>query len=163
MRIFFDTEFSGLNSDPRLLSIGFVADNGNELYIELIEGWTVEKCSSWVQEHVLPLLGDGERLSRQEAARRIWSWLTSCEKESVVTGETDWDTTLLANLLAENGITRDSYRLEKLNYHSRSQAKLFEEAKQRCFTSDGLPPHHALTDARAFCRAWHATFGVTSS
>ena len=40
VRIFFDTEFSGLTSDPRLLSIGFVAEDGAELYIEFTDGWS---------------------------------------------------------------------------------------------------------------------------
>ena len=35
MKIFFDTEFTGLTSDPRLLSIGMVADDCQELYLEL--------------------------------------------------------------------------------------------------------------------------------
>lgn len=35
MNIFVDTEFSNLGSDPRLLSIAFVTENGAELYIEI--------------------------------------------------------------------------------------------------------------------------------
>lgn len=163
MRIFFDTEFSGLNSDPRLLSIGLVADDGSELYIEFADGWTEEKCSSWVREHVLPMLGNGERMSRNEAARRIWSWLATLGEEPSVMGETDWDTTLLANLMEENGFARDCLRLEILNNASRSQAKSFEEAKQRFFHANGLTPHHALTDTRAFYSAWYVTLGAASS
>ena len=37
MNIFFDTEFTGLTSDPRLLSIGMVAEDGQELYLELTD------------------------------------------------------------------------------------------------------------------------------
>jgi hypothetical protein len=48
MRVFLDTEFSGLSSDPRLLSIGLVAENGAELYIELTDGWSEGNCSAWV-------------------------------------------------------------------------------------------------------------------
>jgi hypothetical protein len=61
MNIFIDTEFSGLGSDPRLISIALVAEQGAELYIELTSGWSAELCSRWVVEHVLPQLGDGEK------------------------------------------------------------------------------------------------------
>ncbi len=91
MRLFFDTEFTGLTSDPRLLSIGLVADNGNELYLELTDGWTDANCSAWVREHVMPMLGKGERLTRRETANRILSWLSSFETPSTLLGETDWD------------------------------------------------------------------------
>jgi hypothetical protein len=51
MIVFFDTEFTGLTSDPRLLSIAFVADNGQELYIEFTNGWGEADCSlKWIPE-----------------------------------------------------------------------------------------------------------------
>ena len=59
MRVFFDTEFTGLSSDPRLLSIGMVADRGEELYIELTNGWSEDNCSYWVMKNIMPLLGKG--------------------------------------------------------------------------------------------------------
>lgn len=65
MIVFFDTEFTGLSSDPRLLSIGMVADSGEELYIELTNGWSEDNCSYWVMNNTLPLLGNGERLTRR--------------------------------------------------------------------------------------------------
>lgn len=71
MRVFLDTEFTGLSSDPRLLSIGLVAENGAEFYIELTDGWSEENCSAWVREHVIPLLGKGARCTRREVGRRI--------------------------------------------------------------------------------------------
>ncbi len=63
MNIFFDTEFTSLGSDPRLLSIGLVADDGQERYLELSDGWTEAICSPWTRQHVLPRLGKGEQVS----------------------------------------------------------------------------------------------------
>jgi hypothetical protein len=71
MIVFFDTEFTGLSSDPRLLSIALVTDDGQELYIEFSNGWREEDCSYWVRQHVMPMLGNGERLTRREAVERI--------------------------------------------------------------------------------------------
>lgn len=67
VNVFFDTEFTDL-LHPVLISIGFVAENGRRLYIEL-RGWTPQECSPFVNEAVLPLLGDPrEQNSAAEAA-----------------------------------------------------------------------------------------------
>ena len=161
MRVFFDTEFTGLTSDPRLLSIGLVTECGKALYIELTDGWSEENCSPWVREHVLPTLGKGERLKRRETGARILSWLSFSVVRPTLLGETDWDTTLLAGLMDECGIAREHYSLVMLAYDSKAQAIAFEEAKQRYFELEKVQPHHALNDAHAFRAAWNAVFAVT--
>ena len=158
MRIFFDTEFSGLTSDPRLLSIGLVSDSGEALYIEFTNGWSETDCSFWVQEHIMLMLGNGERLTRREAGARIKSWLALFDPRPTLLGETDWDTTLFADLMQECGIASDLFRLETLSYLGKAQANAFTAEKQRYFDSHQAIPHHALTDAYAFRDAWHRTF-----
>ena len=37
MKIFFDTEFTDLSMDPRLISIGLISEDGREFYAELSE------------------------------------------------------------------------------------------------------------------------------
>lgn len=159
MRAFLDTEFTGLTSAPRLLSIGVVAENGKELYMELTDGWVEATCSAWVRQHVLPLLGDGEKFTRRNAGRRIASWLSSFETPPTLLGDTDWDTTLVAELMDECEIPRDTYRLEALVYSGKAQASAFEEARQQYFARLHATPHHALNDARAFREAWDSVFG----
>lgn len=154
MKVFFDTEFTSLGSDPRLLSVGLVSEDGQELYLELTDGWTDAKCSPWVREHVLPMLGKGEQLTRREAGRRIDDWLATFIVQPTLLGDTDWDTTLLTQLLEESGLTRTDFRVELLAFQSREQAKAFEAAKQQYFQLQKAKPHHALTDAHAFQSAW---------
>ena len=163
MNVFFDTEFSGLNSDPRLLSIGLVADTGEELYIEFVDGWAEENCSSWVLEHVVPMLGNGERLTRTAAASRISSWLSSLAGPSVLLGETDWDTGLVTELMMASGVKRDHFQIKELKYDGKAQADAFNAARQRYFDSKRVSPHHALVDARAFKHAWHRVFSATKT
>ena len=163
MIVFFDTEFSGLNSDPRLLSIGLVADAGDELYIEFSDGWAAENCSAWVVEHVVPMLGDGERLTRTDAASRISSWLSSVAGSSVLLGETDWDTDLVTELMMASGVRHDHFQIKELEYSGKSQADEFKAARQHYFDSEQVSPHHALVDARAFKQAWHRVFGKKDS
>lgn len=58
MQIFLDTEFTSLDK-PRLISIGLVADNGQEFYRELADGWKLGECNMFVLARVLPLLSAG--------------------------------------------------------------------------------------------------------
>ena len=158
MRVFFDTEFTSLGSDPRLLSVGLVSEDGQELYLELADGWMDAMCSPWVRQHVLPMLGKGEQLTRHDAGKRIGDWLTAFTIQPTLLGDTDWDTTLLTQLLGEGGLTRAGFRVELLAFQSREQAKSFEAAKLQYFQLQKATPHHALTDARAFRSAWTEIF-----
>lgn len=156
MKVFFDTEFTGLSSDPRLLSIGLVAEDGREMYVELTDGWSEAMCSPWVRQHVLPMLGRGARLTRRETGRRINEWLTSFNSPTTLVGDTDWDTTLLGDLMNECGIDSSSYRIELISYANKAEAMAFEGAKREYFNNEKALPHHALDDARAFRGAWEA-------
>lgn len=128
------------------------------MYIEFANGWKVQDCSRWVLDHVIPMLGDGEKLVRRAAARRIFSWLSSLKVPPVVLGETDWDTTLLADLLTESRIDWGIFRLTVLEYEGDAQALAFRTAKQHYFDQRQVAPHHALMDARAFQAAWQSVF-----
>ena len=137
-----------------------MADGGKTLYIEFTNGWSEADCSGWVREHVIPMLGRGERLTRREAAARIIAWLESFESPATLLGETTWDTELLAELMHESGIAPDRYRLEALAYSGKDQAKSFAAARLRYFDLHQLTPHHALADASAFQSAWNSVFGA---
>jgi len=163
MKIFFDSEFTALSSDPRLISIGMVAENGSQLYIELTDGWSEENCSAWVREHVVPLLGKGDKCTRAEAGKRIFSWLSFAEYPPTLLSDSDWDTTLLAELMNECSIPRERYHLEVLEYKTKIQAKAFEEARLRHFQSMNLVQHYALHDAQVFHAAWVSVFGADAS
>ena len=105
----------------------------------------------------MPMLGNGELLTRRDAAARILAWLSSFESLPTLLGETTWDTTLLADLMRENGVTSDHFRLEMLAFSGKDQANAFEAAKTRYLESSQLTAHHALSDARAFHSAWHGS------
>ena len=154
MKVFFDSEFTGLTSDPRLISIGMVAEDGQELYIELKDGWTEAKCSRWVLEHVVPMLGKGEQLARREAGPLIMSWLSAVASHTMILCDTDWDSTLLTQLLDECGIVRTDYQLELLVFSGKAAANQFEEMKREYFVIHPVKQHHALNDAHAFRVAW---------
>ena len=53
MLIFIDTEFTDF-FDPKLISIGMVADSGEEFYAEVL--FPDAACSAFAREAVIPLL-----------------------------------------------------------------------------------------------------------
>jgi hypothetical protein len=74
VNVFLDTEFTDL-LNPKLISIGFIAENQRSLYLE-VQDWNQGDCGEFVREIVLPLLGPPkERLSVSEAATAIADWL----------------------------------------------------------------------------------------
>ena len=52
MKIFFDTEFTGLHKNTELISIGLIAENGNMFYGE-ITNYDKSQVDNWIQENVI--------------------------------------------------------------------------------------------------------------
>ncbi len=75
MKIFLDTEFSGLHRNASLISIGLAAENGNLFYGEL-RGYDGEQIDPWVREHVFPALSgnlaDAATLPASDTMRCIY-------------------------------------------------------------------------------------------
>ena len=74
MRIFFDTEFTGLTADAKLISIGLIDESGeNEFYSELADTYDILDCSVFCRREVLPNL-------RVDARGQRW---TMCGQNSL--------------------------------------------------------------------------------
>ena len=52
MRVFFDTEFTGLHQDTTLISIGLASEDGREFYAELTD-YSKSQVDEWIQENVI--------------------------------------------------------------------------------------------------------------
>ncbi len=52
MKIFFDTEFTGLHQKTTLISMGYVADNGREFYAEFTD-YDESQIDDWLRENVI--------------------------------------------------------------------------------------------------------------
>jgi hypothetical protein len=64
MKLFLDCEFTQLSTQAKLISLALVAENGRELYVELLDTWRPENCSDFVIEIVLPQLWGGAYTSK---------------------------------------------------------------------------------------------------
>ena len=52
MKIFFDTEFTGLHQDTTLISIGLISEDGKTFYAELND-YDKSQIDNWLQENVI--------------------------------------------------------------------------------------------------------------
>lgn len=84
MKFYLDTEFieRGHQHPIELISIGIVAENGDELYAVLLDGWDASHASDWVRENVLRNIGDAPRVPRADVANRIRSFVAERSADS---------------------------------------------------------------------------------
>lgn len=52
MKIFFDTEFTGLHKDTTLISIALISENGKYFYGGLLD-YDKDQVDEWIQENVI--------------------------------------------------------------------------------------------------------------
>ena len=140
MRYFLDTEYNGWGG--ALISIAFVPDEGEELYLTLAVDVPIEP---WVERHVMPYLDtvpDGmlsPRLSRLDAAQIVAHYLAGDNDPLVVA---DWpeDIAQLSMLLVTgNG---DMVAVPRLNFLMRPIPGFSTAANSKV-------PLNALHDARS--------------
>lgn len=170
--IYFDTEFSdliGVIFDIKLLSAGFVADDGSEHYFELTNHWAEGECSSFVCEAVIPHL-DPEKYGKDpaDAIRDLNTWIESFgEPVTLCSDAPGYDWGLLHDLFTDYGFpanlvrrplsvnTPESQRgieeyFETQPYAVRDQKNW--DASEMMYRPFAIR-HHALWDARALAYA----------
>ena len=59
MKVFFDTEFTGLHKDTTLISIGLVDENDRTFYAEFSD-FNIFQCDEWIHENVIKHLKLGK-------------------------------------------------------------------------------------------------------
>lgn len=175
MIIFFDTEFTGLGIDPKLISIGFITEDGaHEFYAELSDTYQPADCSSFVREAILPHLQGGDALMTfNECATRLLRWLIDFDEPvQLATDSLAWDWMWIEELFAEAG-TGTNWP-QHMDAHGKSevfrppnvdgkpfilsQTPQIMQAVEFAFR-DHVPRlrrHHALDDAKVNRLAWLA-------
>lgn len=159
-RIFFDTEFSGLIIDPKLISIGLISEDGERsFYAELTDTWTADECDFFVQEAVLPLLEGGDcRMTMAELGQRLTAWLADFDRPvQLATDSLAWDWSWIQEVFHETGAwpanVDGTPLLLTMNYLNDFDA--FNHAIEHAYSAD-LRRHYALDDAEANRRGWLA-------
>ena len=113
MKIFFDTEFTGLVPNTTLISIGMVSEDGKKFYAEFTD-YDESLCTDWIKENVIKNLTftDGEsnmcdwygdyyfvRGTSRYISLHLCDWLlTNFEEVQLVSDVCHYDMTLFCDL-----------------------------------------------------------------
>jgi hypothetical protein len=93
MKIFFDTEFTGLHKNTTLISIGLVDENGRTFYAEFSD-YDGSQCDKWIHENVIKHLKWSKEgpIENFESISSIYEndWEAYGTKEYIKTVLTDW-------------------------------------------------------------------------
>lgn len=116
MKIFFDTEFTGLKKDTSLMTIGLIDENGRSIYAE-IQDFDRNGLEDFIKDVIIPntiSLGEGNPknflikefgqtiLAKKETVRKeILKWLSVYKEEEIqfVSDVSHYDFVLLIDLL----------------------------------------------------------------
>lgn len=147
MRYWFDTEFIEDGKTIDLMSIGIVAEDGRELYLESSE-CNLDRASPWVRENVTPHL-TGERWSRVAIATDVRNFIDPDRygKPEIWAYYADYDWVALCQLF---GTMMDLPKGWPMYCRDLKQL-----AGSLPLPEQGKGEHHALADARWTRDAWH--------
>lgn len=159
MLIFFDTEFTDLHWQAKLISIGLIAENGQTFYAELNDTYQRKDCNAFVCEVVLPLLDGNEvQLTWPALALRLGNWIESFEQPiTLATDIQDWDWSWIQKLFPSPGTWPANLACKPaILVFDADVGERFNVAQEEAFAA-GLRRHHALDDAKANRIGWIAT------
>lgn len=158
MLIFFDTEFTDLHSDARLISIGLVSEQGGHLfYAELLDTYRLSDCGDFTRDEVLPLLEGGTVvMAMSELSARLATWLASFDEPVILaTDSLAWDWPWIQKIFKAPGNWPANLDRKPLLLTAGTLVNFeqFEASVERAFI-EGLRQHHALDDAKANRLGW---------
>lgn len=112
MKVFFDTEFTGLHQNTTLISIGLVAEDGDWFYAELND-YDQSQVSDWVQQNVLNnrRFQEKNRLTTEHLKERLQTWFHKFDYVEI------WSDCLAYDWVLFNNIFGDAFSIPKNVYY----------------------------------------------
>lgn len=112
MRVFFDTEFTGLHQYTTLISIGMVDENGREFYAELVD-YDYDQLDDWIRTNVIENLTGKNRVTIRKLKKQLESWFAFYGDEKVYM----WSDCLAYDWVLFNDIFGDALAIPKNVYY----------------------------------------------
>lgn len=119
MKLFFDTEFTGLRKSTTLISIGIVSEDGRKFYAEFVD-FNISQCDKWIKENVLqnlylPKLSGKNTHGNVKEVVGNKSWVSACLNDWLLQFDTiqfvsdvcHYDFVLLIDLITNGGTALD--------------------------------------------------------
>lgn len=97
MRVFFDTEFTGLHKNTTLMSIGMVANDGREFYAELHD-YDKTQVDDWLKQNVLSKFENKQTVDTETLAKQIEKFLEPYDEVEMWSDCLAYDWVLFCNI-----------------------------------------------------------------
>lgn len=147
-KIYFDTEFTGLEDHPPLISIGMVYQPDVTFYAELNDTWNVEQCGQFCQNEVLIHLGEQaeQSMSLVQLREQLWFWLIRMANEDSVMllCDSPRDLEQLERIFPKG--LPGHVQAKRIGFLANMKRRMFN-IKNRIHLKHHLRTHHALDDA----------------
>lgn len=160
LSVFFDTEFTKLRTlmdEPKLISIGLVAEDGREFYAELTDTYQKSDCSDFVLEVVLPLLDGKDRLMEAQLAAKMKDWIEGLGADEVVLrcDSPAYDWPFVEELFKFYGWPMNLRRkCGTVYFDNDRQTHRYQAGLAMYWRNNSGRRHHALVDSRSMRFAW---------
>lgn len=150
MKIFMDTEFTGLHQKTTLISIGMVAEDGRELYCELSD-YDDSQVDDWIRGNVIANLHKTNPINKNELKAAIEGFIEPYDSVEI------WSDCLAYDWVLFNQIWGHAFNLpKKINYIPFDICTLFKtkgenpDVNREAFAEfkGKAVKHNALHDAR---------------
>jgi hypothetical protein len=156
LKIFLDCEFTQLNQNSKLISLALVSESGEEFYVELTDTYSVEDCSDFVIQNVLPQLDPlrcGQSLSEAQVSLRRFLG-SFAEELEVCSDAPHWDWGFFYDLACAD---HQPLPVQVMNQPT-NLTILFNQVNAEALEQVELSdlPHHALLDARMLAELFKA-------
>lgn len=110
MRVFFDTEFTGLHKNTTLMSIGLVDEDGRTYYAELSD-YNRTQVDPWLQENVIDNFTGELTRSKQTLKLDLQEWFSEYESVEI------WSDCLAYDWVLFNDIFGGAFDIPKNIYY----------------------------------------------
>lgn len=172
MKVFFDTEFTGLYKDTTLISIGCVAEDGSTFYAELID-YDKSQCDDWIQKNVIAHLKfNGEQCgpndvngnmeicgTREQVRDSLAAWLSKYNEVQFVSDVCHYDMVLLIDIFGHafklpKGVNAACHDINQdiAEWFNISETEAFDRSRENILIDAELyfegDKHNSLYDAQ---------------
>ena len=167
MKIFFDTEFTGLRKDTTLISIGLVAENGEEFYAEFSD---YNDClvDAWIKENVIDNLYCTKGITdapnyyygtKWEIREYLENWLRQFSSVELVSDVCHYDMVLFIDIFGDafsipENVCPCCYDINQdiASYYGISLEEAFDMSREKIIEDANIEisgdKHNALYDAK---------------
>lgn len=163
MKIFFDTEFTGLHKNTTLISIGLITEDNKQFYAEFTD-YNKSQVDNWIKENILDkliIIINGKTVknevtlvkgNKQVIKEQLTDWFTSLKANKIEM----WSDCLAYDWVLFNDIFGTAFDLPKMIYYIPFDiCTLFKiknvdpdiNREEFCNTSNKNLKHNALYDA----------------